>query len=311
MKDKYLIKKILYIIIFLFSFNVLMAIESKIIFKIENEIITNVDIKNEFKYLSALNNQLQNLDKEKIFNISKNSIIREKIKKIEILNNFKTLEIDQRYLKKIVENVYKRRNIKSLEEFKRYLADFSLTLRDVEEKLKIDALWRELIIKKYASKIEIDVEEIEKEIKNNNYLRIKSYLLSEIIFEIKSNNELNSKYIEIKKSIEKIGFENTSSIYSISETAKIGGKIGWISEQSLNKQIKKEIISLQKGKISKPFIIPGGVLILKMNDIKEEDKDIDHKLELDKAVRYEKNKQLNQYSKIYFNKIKKNLTFND
>ena len=196
-------------------------------------------------------------------------------------------------MKKIVENVYKRRNIKSLEEFKRYLADFSLTLRDVEEKLKIDALWRELIIKKYASKIEIDVEEIEKEIKNNNYLRIKSYLLSEIIFEIKSNNELNSKYIEIKKSIEKIGFENTSSIYSISETAKIGGKIGWISEQSLNKQIKKEIISLQKGKISKPFIIPGGVLILKMNDIKEEDKDIDHKLELDKAVRYEKNKQLN------------------
>ena len=311
MKDKYLIKKILYIIIFLFSFNILMAIESKIIFKIENEIITNVDIKNEFKYLSALNNQLQNLDKEKIFNISKNSIIREKIKKIEILNNFKTLEIDQRYLKEIIENVYKRRNIKSLEEFKRYLTGFSLTLRDVEEKLKIDALWRELIIKKYASKIEINVEEIENEIKNNNYLRIKSYLLSEIIFEIKSNNELNSKYIEIKKSIEKIGFENTSSIYSISETAKIGGKIGWISEQSLNKQIKKEIISLQKGKISKPFIIPGGVLILKMNDIKEEDKDIDPKLELDKAVRYERNKQLNQYSKIYFNKIKKNLAFND
>ena len=155
-------KKIIYILLLIFNFTALYGIESKIIYKIENEIITNIDVKNEFKYLSALNNKLLDLSKEKIFSISKDSIIREKIKKIEILKNFKSLEIKREYLNMILQNTYERLNLQSLEEFEKYLKNYNLELDDIEKKMVIDALWNELIIKKYNSKINIDVEKNEK-----------------------------------------------------------------------------------------------------------------------------------------------------
>ena len=70
-------KRVLFIFFIFFQCTNILAIERKIIFRIGNEIITNIDIKNEFKYLSALNKELQNLDKERIFSISRESIIRE------------------------------------------------------------------------------------------------------------------------------------------------------------------------------------------------------------------------------------------
>ena len=288
-----------------------MALESKIIYKIQKEIITNVDIKKEFKYLTALNNDLKKLNKEKIFKISKDSIIREKIKKIELTKNFKTLEIKQEYLNKIIKNVYKGLNLKSIEEFNRYLENYNLQLNDVKEKMIIEALWNQLIVDKYNSKIEIDVNKLRTRINSNKKTFTRSFLLSEIVFEIKNKEEIKSKYALIVENIDEIGFENTSSIYSIADTAKTGGKIGWINEQSLNSKIREAIISLKVNGISKPFLVPGGVLVLKINDIKNEAKKIDTELELKKAIYYEKNKQLSNYSKIYFKKIKKNLELDD
>ncbi len=304
--------KFFFYIIFIFiQFSNLFAFESKIIYRIENEIITNIDIKNEFKYLSALNKELQNLDKEKIFNISRESIIREKIKKVEILKNFKKLDIEKEYLDKVLNNIYLRLNLKTEEDFKNYLGDFGLKLKDIEEKIKIDALWNELIIKKYISKVDINIEKIKEEIKNSKFQVTRVYLLSEIIFEIENKDELNVKFKKIKESINEIGFKNTSSTYSISDSAKTGGSIGWINENSLNKKIRDSLISLKKGDISSAIFVPGGVLVLKINDIKEEKERMDPELELKKAIIYQKNKQLSQYSKIYFKKIKKNLEFNE
>ncbi len=304
-------KKFLFIFLFILNFSALMALESKIIYKIQKEIITNVDIKKEFKYLTALNNDLKKLNKEKIFKISKDSIIREKIKKIELTKNFKTLEIKQEYLNKIIKNVYKGLNLKSIEEFNRYLENYNLQLNDVKEKMIIEALWNQLIVDKYNSKIEIDVNKLRTRINSNKKTFTRSFLLSEIVFEIKNKEEIKSKYALIVENIDEIGFENTSSIYSIADTAKTGGKIGWINEQSLNSKIREAIISLKVNGISKPFLVPGGVLVLKINDIKNEAKKIDTELELKKAIYYEKNKQLSNYSKIYFNKIKKNLELDD
>jgi len=82
-------KKIFSLIFLILIVSSVKAIETKIVRNIQNEIITNVDIKNEFRYLSALNNNLKNLKKEKIFNISINSIVNEKIKKIELLKYYK------------------------------------------------------------------------------------------------------------------------------------------------------------------------------------------------------------------------------
>ena len=305
-------KKFFYIIIVILSFNDLLATESKIIYKIQNEIITNIDIKNEYQYLLALNNELQNLSNDKIYDISKESIIRETIKKNEILKRFKSLEIDRDFLDIVIKNIYlKKLKLGSLEDFKIYLKKYDLRIDDLEKKIKIDLLWNELIVKKYDSKIELDVESIKEEINNNKFLVNKKYLLSEIVFEITGSSELGEKYTEIKNSINENGFENTVLIYSIADTAKSGGNIGWVNESSLNRVIRENIMSLKVGDLSEPFLVPNGALILRINDIKQKNEEIDIKLELKKTIEYKRNLLLNQYSQIYFNKVKKNLLFNE
>ena len=300
-----------FFILFIFiSISNAKSIETKIIHNIENEVITNVDIKNEFKYLIALNNSLKELDKEKILNISNESIIKEKIKKIEISKSFKEIKLDEDYMNILLKNIYLRLNLNSINEFKLYLKDYDLTLNKVKTKITIDALWNELIIKKYNSKITINEAEIKKEILKNSKIKSKEYQLSEIIFEITNKGEIERKYNEVVRSINEIGFENSAATYSFSETAKIGGDIGWINENSLNDKIKRNINNLQIGEITKPIILPNGILVLKLINTKNLETTIDIENEFKKAINYERNRQLNQYSKIYYNKIKKNMNFN-
>ena len=303
-------KNFLLILFLCCIFSVVKAIESKIIHSIGNEIITNIDIKREFKYLIALNNSLKELSKEKILNISNESIIREKIKKIEILKNFKEIKLDDDYYDVLLKNIYSRLNIRSINEFELYLKDYDLTINDIKTKITIDALWNELIIQKYKAQISINENEIRKDILMNSKVQSKEYQLSEIIFEVQNKEEIEKKYKEVVKSINEIGFENTAATYSFSESAKIGGDIGWINENSLNDNIKTNINSLEVGDITKPIVLSNGILILKLVNTKNLDTTIDIENELKKAINYERNRQLNQYSKIYYNKIKKNLDFN-
>jgi len=304
-------KKKILILLFALIYTQAQSIEIKIIHNIQNEIITNIDIKNEFKYLLALNNSLKELDKEKILNISNESIIREKIKKIELLKNFEEIKINESYSELLIKNIYSRLNLKSINEFEIYLKNYDLKISDIKKKITIDALWNELIIKKYSSKVAINEATIKKEILNNSKIQSKEYLLSEIIFEIVNKEEIEKKYNEIVKSIDEIGFENSAATYSFSDTSKIGGDIGWINESSLNNDIKKSIQNLQIGDLTKPIILSNGILLLKLINIRNLEATIDIENELKKAINYEHNRQLNQYSKIYFNKIKKNLDFNE
>ena len=303
-------KKIFLTLLFFLMFNQVQSIETRIIHNIQNEIITNIDIKNEFKYLIALNNSLQKLDKEKIYSISNESIIREKIKKIEILKNFKEIKINEDYSSALIKNIYLRINLKSLNEFEKYLKNYGLTINNIKTKTTIDALWNELIVQKYGAKININESKIEEEILKNSKIQTKEYQLSEIIFEVTSKEEIEKKYKEVVKSIDREGFENSAAIYSFSESAKIGGDIGWINENSLNDNIKKNIKDLKHGQITKPIILSNGILILRLEDTKTLESTIDVKNELKTAIIYERNRQLNEYSKIYYNKIKKNLDFN-
>ena len=304
-------KILISILILLMTLSSAQSIETRIVHVIQDEVITNIDIKNEFKYLLALNNRLKELDKEQIFTISNESIIREKIKKIELLKNFKTIEINSEYLSVVIKDTYLRLKLKTLNDFKLYLKDYNLLLSDIEKKITIDILWNELIIQKYSRQITINEDKIKKEIINNIKKEKKEYQLSEIIFEIKNKNEIKKKYNEIAKSINEIGFKNSASIYSIADTSKIGGDIGWINESLLNNQIKKSISNLKIGELSEPIILSSGILILKISDIKTSQIKIDQESEFKKAVNYERNRQLNQYSKIYYNKIKKSLEFNE
>jgi peptidyl-prolyl cis-trans isomerase SurA len=304
-------KKFLLIFFLYLVLNNAQSIEIKIIHNIQNEIITNIDLKNEFKYLVAFNKNLKELDKEIILNISNESAIREKIKTIELSKHFKKIELKDEYVNFLFKDMFERLNLKSLIEFEVYLKDYGLTLNQVKKKITIEALWNELIVKKYASQIVINEKQLKNKIKKNSNIQSKEYKLSEILYEIDNKEDLQKKYKEIIKSVDEIGFKNSASIYSVSESSKIGGDIGWVGENSLNKKIKENIDYLKIGEISKPIILPTGILLLKMIDSKNIESNIDIKIELEKAINYERNRQLNQYSKIYYNKIKKNLEANE
>ena len=282
--------------------------EVNIQIKIDNEIITNVDIEREYRYLTALNTSFQSLEKKTAYEIALTSMIKEIIKRNE-LKKYYNLDQNPDYMKKIVKNFYEGLGIKNEKEFENYLLQYELKLNDVKKKLEIEALWNEFIYKKYQGQIRIDEDKLEKtlkeKIKNNNEIQ-ENYLLSEIFFNEKNTDELTKKYNLIEENIKKIGFENTANKYSQSASARNGGDIGWVKDSQLSNAIKKKIVNLKVGEYSKMITLPGGFLIVKINAIKEVKIEKNLKKELEKSILYEKNRQLNQFSIIYFNRIKQN-----
>ena len=304
-------KILIYSILIFFSYNnIVFGLENKILVKIENQIVTSLDLNNEYKYLISLNPNIKNLAQEEIIKFSKKSIIQEKIKKIEIEKNFKNIKLPQEFLEQILKNVYSRIGLSSLEDFKKYLIKNNIDYENVKNKLEIEAFWNELILIKFSSKIKINEKELRDRIKNNNKF-LKSYLLSEISFEVSNLKELDNKYQEITNAINNKGFNFAALKYSVSPTSNFGGKLDWINENSLNKSIRSAINSLEINDFTKPINVAGGFLILQINDIKNTKIEIDIEKEFKKLENYEKNNQLNQYSKIYFNKVKKDLEISE
>jgi peptidyl-prolyl cis-trans isomerase SurA len=306
MKYNFLLIKIIFFIFFLFNIftNIVQASNNVfIVMKVNNEIITNININEEYRYLIALNTDLKSLKKEEIFNLAKNSFLREKIKENELKKYFKFNQ-SSKYIDQTIKNLYSSLNISSEIEFKKYLSVHNLTIEDVKKKLEIEVLWNELIYTKFHKQIDIDEEKIKKKI-NENKIQ-KNYLLSEIFFSGENKKKINEKYNLIKKSISEIGFKNTANIYSLTESAKIGGSIGWIGENQLTKKIVNEINKLQVGEFTKAINIPGGVIILKLDGKEDKKISLDFDSEFKKLIEYEKNRQLNQFSTVYFNKLKFN-----
>ena len=286
------------------------SLENKILVKIENQIITSLDVNNEYKYLVALNPSLKNSSKEDIIKLSKRSILQEKIKKIEIDKNFNNPKINQEFLEQILQNIYSKIGLDSLNDFKEYLIKNNIDFENVKNKLEVETLWNELIFIKFSSKVKINENNLREKI-NNNSKFLKSYLLSEISFEVSNLKNLEDKFIEISNVIKNKGFDFAALKYSVSPTSSLGGKLDWINENSLNKIIKLAISNLEINDFTKPITVPGGFLILQVNNIKNTKIEIDVEKELNKLKNYEKNNQLNQYSNIYFNKVKKDLEISE
>jgi peptidyl-prolyl cis-trans isomerase SurA len=306
-KKKFLL--FLGLIFFIFNSNS-NSLENKILVKIENQIITSIDVNNEYKYLVALNPSIKNSKRDDILKLSKRSIVQEKIKKIEIEKNFNNPQIPQEYLEQILQNVYSKIGITNLDDFKKYLISNNIDYENVRNKLEIEALWNELILIKFSSKVKVNEKELRKRIKDSDKY-LKSFLLSEISFEVSNLKELDKKFQEISKIINDKGFDYAALRYSVSPTSNLGGKLDWINENSLNKNIIEAIKNLNINDFTKPINIPGGFLILQVNDVKSTKIELDIDKELKKLENYEKNNQLNQYSKIYFNKVKKDLEISE
>ena len=300
--------KIILVFIFLFT-SCVEALENKILFKINNEIISTIDLFNEIKFLKFTNPNLNNLEDNKVYEISKNTLIKEKIKKIELLKYHENLNTSGDLETNLLNNLAKRINLNNKEELKILLRQNDLVIDTIIEKLIIESYWNELIVSKFLKDVKIDKKQIEAEIKKTSFQQ--EYLLSEIVFEIEKSSDLDNKFKNIKKQISSDGFESTAITHGISESANIGGKLGWVKESSLNKKIKNKILNLQEGEITDPIQIPGGFLILKINKKRKIEKKIDPKKEIELLVRKKTNEQLSQFSTIYFNKIKKDIEINE
>ncbi|MDA9733051.1 peptidylprolyl isomerase [Candidatus Pelagibacter sp.] len=304
----YLIKKLKFVItilILLISPFLINATENRILYKVNNEIITSYDLKKEFKYLSLINPTITNLDKNEIFEVSKNSVIREKIKKIEILKHVENIVINNDYIDSMIIETYTKIGLNNNTEFEKKINNIGMSLDEFKEKLSIEALWNQLIYEKYKSKVQIDISKLKKEISLKKTQNI--FNLSEIVFNIEKTENYSDKLKQIVDDIENKGFDNAALIHSVSETRSFGGNLGWINENSISRNLKEKINNTQIGEYSSPIIIQGGILIIKINEIKKEKVSLDINKELDKLIKLKTNQQLNRFSNIYFNKIKKNL----
>jgi len=280
-------------------------------FKVNETIVTNIDIQIESKYLTALNPKLQSLDKNLREKIAADSLINEIIKKEELEKYF---DLNKRnpYLESFLKNYYTNIGFKDFSSFINHLDAYNLNIKMIEEKLNYELLWNQFIFDKYNQQVKINesllLEQINNQIQNENLIQ---YNLSEIFFKLDKGEIEKDKIELIKQSIQAIGFENTANLYSISESSKVGGKIGWINESNLSKNISNSLKNVNSEEYSEPIKVNNNYLILYVNEKKISKKKIDKRLELQKLIEVKKNEQLNNFSKIYFDKIKINSSINE
>ena len=285
------------------------SIENKILFKVNNEIVTSLDILHELKYLQTINKEFETIKKEEAFQISKNSLIREKIKEIEIKKIVREIKFKDKILDNLILKYFKEFQITSIPEFEKFFLSKDIDPNKIRKKITIEVLWNELVYNKYQKNIKINKQLIIDDLKKND--KQLEFLISEILFNISENENLDDKFNLINKSIEKNNFSQAALVYSISETASKGGKLGWVKESILSKKILNELKKLKIGEHTNPILVPGGFLILRLIDLREISKNFDLNKEIKKIVNEKTNQQLNRFSNIYFNKIKKDIKINE
>ena len=295
-------------ILFIF-FSSVKAQDVKIVAKIENNIITNIDVEKEFDYLVSLNTSLKNIDKTQVFEFAKDSLIKENIKKIEIMK-FYELGNKNETVDKLIESIYRKLNFTSIDLFKDYLEINNLKFNDVYKKLEIEAVWNEMIYQLFKGKIYVNEEELKLKILKNKK-KMESFLLSEIVINIKNKNEIDLKYNELVNHISKFGFKESVLKFSESNTKNNSGLLGWVNNNSLSKKIQNEINKIDIGQITEPILISSGMLVLKLENKKIVELNQNLEEELEKLASFEINNQLNNFSTIHYNKIKKNFLVNE
>ena len=274
--------------------------------KIDNEIITSHDIEQEINYLKALNPRLNQINKDELLIVAKKSVIKEFIKRKEI-EKYKKLNLESPQINNVLSNLIQNLNLQNEDELKSYLNNFNFSLEELKRKIEIENEWKNLIYSKYIKVVKINEKELIDKIEmSSNEKFLLEYNLSEIVFANMASDSLNQLFEDLQESIKKNGFENTANLYSISESSKVGGKIGWVKKNSLSDIIIENLKDLNVDEYSAPLKINNNYFIFKINDIRKIEIEIDKKKELDKMIFVETSKQLNKFSNIFYNKIKLN-----
>tara|TARA_B100000963_G_scaffold69278_1_gene57685 strand:+ start:4460 stop:5395 length:936 start_codon:yes stop_codon:yes gene_type:complete len=302
---------ILALIFFLINNFSYSKIDFRIVMKINNQIITTFDLEKESNYLLALNPKLKDLSKNDLLDLAKRSITKEMIRKSEI-TKYKDLNLQNSQINNVLDSITQNLGFANQSQFEVYLRDFNISIDDLREKIEIENEWKNLIYSKYSSSIKIDKVSLANKIDTLSKEKFSvEYNLSEIVFDKKQNISLKEYSKKIYESIEINGFENTANLYSISDSSKVGGKIGWVKKNNLSSEINSELNNLKINSHSNLIQINNNYLILKINDMKEIPIEIDKQKELDKMIMIESSKQLDKFSKIFYNKVKLNSTISE
>ena len=305
LKKKYFIITFV-IIISLFKFEFSDAKKNKILFKINNEIITTVDLLQETNYLISTNKDLENTKSDVIYEIAKKTLIRNKIKEIEIKNTLGDIDLENKILINLLLKQFKKNSEKELDEF---FFEKKINKTFLMNKIKYELLWNDLIISKYLKKVKIDTDQIKIDLKDKS--KEKEYFLSEILFNLNNNENLHEKQTIIYETIKNNSFSEAALIHSVSASSEKGGKIGWVKENSLSRKIREELNLIKKQEITNPIVIPGGFLLLKIDDYRIVEIEINSKEEIKKITQKKTQEQLERYSIIYLNKVRRNLKINE
>ncbi len=285
--------------------------EIKIKYLVDDQIITNFDIEDEKNYLLFINPNLKELKNYEIDNLARRSLIREKIKSKELKKTFKIKE-NYKFLDDLLTNFIARKNLENKNDLKDLLKQNKLDYDLFVEKLKYEGLWNQLIYMRFKESVNINKsylkEKLSKQISRNKKYE---YNLSEILFEINKDEKFEEKLTIIKSSINNLGFKNTANKFSISNTSNKGGEIGWVKETLLSEDLIQVLSSMRVNEFSKPLKFPNGYLILRINGKKILEQNIDLDKELEDLIKFETNKQLNQFSLLYYKRLKQNIIINE
>ena len=306
---KYINIKI-FVIVFYLIFCKSFALENKIVLKVNNEIITTLDIFDEINELKFFNKNFSMVDEKEIYQIALQSILKHEIRKTEILKNFNNFKvINENYLNDLIKENYKKLGFDNLTDFKDNLKKNEVNFVRFKEKLEINLLWSQIIYTKYFNKVVINEKKLKDQINNMKDLS-KLFNLNEIVYQAQNLKDVDMVYNIIKNDITKLGFEAAATKHSLSDTSSAGGNIGWVDENALNKQILNELETIPLKSITKPIRISGGFLILQKLEEKEIIESYNPDDELNKLIKFETEQQLRSFSNIHFNKIKNDLRIN-
>ena len=238
-------------------------------------------------------------------------MIKELIKKKEINKVFKDLN-NEILIKEIKNKLFRYKKVKNEKELKSIILNANIKYEKIIDKMKYELFWNELVFQKYNNLIKIDKERLKVDLnskisKNKKY----EYNISELLFELNENETLENKYKEIISYIKLNDFRTAATRFSISNSSNNGGDIGWIKETLFSRDLNDIIKNMKKSQITKPIKYPSGYLILRINDKREIKRSINFEEELEQLVSFEKNKQLNQFSLLFYKKLKQNTVINE
>ena len=300
------IYKYILILALCLNFSNLKCLDSKIIVKINNEIITNYDLKNKILTTLILANEeinQENINKTKPLvlktlielKIKENETKKYKIKTTpeEVQNNLNLLA------KNNLQNLKKKFSLNNL--------DFDTYKKDLETELK----WRKLIFFLYQKKVKIEDSEVniqlEKILKENDQKNIE-YKLTELLISYENLNDKEKKINEINDQFNELGFDQTLIKYNESLNKDNLGDLGWVNSKSLSKNILSAIEDLKLNEVSEPIVIGNSILYLKVIDKRENKINTTNIEEIKKnIIDTKKNQRFSLYSNSHLSKLK-NLT---